>query len=103
MAIAYFQMEDGDKRPFVIRLENAELIAHARQLVAGTTTSKSQVQGTIVSKPADYNPGWSFHLDPASLRFFDFAMEVRDAASLYVEEHLSEVGGPFLPNTHWCP
>jgi hypothetical protein len=47
MAAAYFQMEDGDKRPFVIRIEDDELIAHARQLVTGATTSKPHLQGTI--------------------------------------------------------
>lgn len=61
MAIAYFHMENGDKRPFVIRLENDELNAHARHLMAGTMTSKSRVQGTIVSNLDDHNPGWSFH------------------------------------------
>jgi len=103
MAIAYFRMEDGDKRPFVIRLEDDGLIAHARQLMAGTTTSRPHVQGIIVSKPAEYNPGWSYHLDPSTIGFFDIATEVCDAASLYVEQNLSDVGGAFLPNAHWCP
>lgn len=103
MAVANFQMEDGDKKPFVIRLEDDKLIAHARELVAGTTVSRPHVQGTILSRPVEYNPGWSFHLDPRSIQFFELAMEVCDASSVYVEEHLSEVGGSFLPNDHWCP
>lgn len=103
MTVAYFRMEDGDKHPFVIRLEDDELVAHARQLVAGTTTSRPHVLGTIVSEPAAYNLGWSFHLAPASIGFFDLAAEVCDAASNYVEDHLAEVGSDFLPNAHWCP
>jgi len=103
MVIAYFQMVESDNRPFVIRIEDDALIAHARALVLGTTTSKSHVQGTVVTKPVDYNPGWSYHLDPASVKFFDMAMEVCDAASTYVESHLDEVGRAFLPKSQWCP
>lgn len=103
MPIAYFRMEDGDKHPFVVRLEDAGLISHARQLIAGTTTSRPHVQGMIVSKPAPYNPGWSFHLEPSTIGFFDIATEVCDAALLNVQKNLADVGHRFLPNAHWCP
>ena len=53
--------------------------------------------------PAPYNPRWSYHLDPASISFFQCAIEVCDASPQYVEEHLSEVGGAFLPGSTWCP
>jgi hypothetical protein len=31
------------------------------------------------------------------------SIEVCDAATSYVEEHLAEVGGAFLPGRRWCP
>jgi hypothetical protein len=31
------------------------------------------------------------------------SIEVCDAATTYVEEHLDEVGGAFLPGRRWCP
>jgi len=103
MSTAYFQMLDSDNCPFVIRLEDDALIAHARELVSGATNRQPHVQGTVVTSPADYNPGWRYHLDPASIKFFDMALEVCDAASTYVEKHLDEIGGAFLPKSHWCP
>jgi hypothetical protein len=30
-------------------------------------------------------------------------MEVCDASMTYVEDHLDEVGGAFLPGAQWCP
>lgn len=59
--------------------------------------------GTIVARPAPYDPKWSHHLDPASITFFDFAIEVCDATIPYVAEHLDEVGGAFLPGDRRCP
>ena len=41
-------------------------------------------------KPAEYNPGWSYHLVSESIDFFEFAIEVGDAAIQDVEEHLDE-------------
>jgi hypothetical protein len=37
------------------------------------------------------------------VEFFDSALEVCDATIQYVEEHLDQVGGTFLPNSIWCP
>jgi hypothetical protein len=53
--------------------------------------------GIIIKKSVDYKPDWSFHYDPDSISFFSFATEVCDASIEYVEEHLDEVGGSFLP------
>lgn len=52
---------------------------------------------------APYNPRWSFHCDPATVGFFDVAIEVCDATLPYVEDHLDEAGGAFLPGAYWCP
>lgn len=101
---AYFRFTDTDGEPrFVIQLFDAAKIAHARRILRGEELSRVHVHGTVVKEPAPYNPGWSFHLDPISIDFFEFAIEVCDASIQYVEEHLDEVGGSTLPGSHWCP
>jgi len=35
--------------------------------------------------------------------FFELQIEVCDSNVTYVEEHLEEIGGSFLPNSVWCP
>ena len=101
---AYFRFTDTDGKPrFVIELRDRHRIAHARRILSGEERSRIHVQGTVVKESAPYNPGWSFHLDPASIDFFGVAIEVCDASMKYVEEHLDEVGGSTLPGSHWCP
>jgi hypothetical protein len=56
-----------------------------------------------VPTKATYNPDWSFHLDPATIGFFEFQVEVCDANVTYIEEHLDEVGGSLLARSFWCP
>lgn len=101
---AYFAVEMG--RPedaFVIELTDPEKIAAARAIVSGADAGGAHVMGTVVSQAERYNAPWRFHLDPASIEFFAFAIEVCDAATSYVDQHLPEVGGAFLPNRQWCP
>jgi hypothetical protein len=88
---------------FTIMLTQPARIQEARDIVSGVQTDAVSVMGTIVKAPAPYNPPWSYHLDPASITFFQAAVEVCDAAPRYVEQHLSEVGGAFLPDSVWCP
>lgn len=96
-------MVDIDERPFVIKLVSPSQIQSARRILAGEEQKEVHVQGTIVPYEASYNPGWSYHLDPVSISFFEHAIEVCDASTNYVEENLSDVGGAFLPRNHWCP
>jgi hypothetical protein len=101
---AYFRFTDTDGNPrFVIELRDPDKIAHARRILRGEEQSRIHVQGTVVKESATYNPGWSFHLDPGSIDFFELAIEVCDASMQYVEEHLDEVGESTLPGSHWCP
>lgn len=103
---AYFEVEArsgaGEER-FVIHLLDDKLIQEARNIANGTQTDRVAVMGTIVKAPAYYNRPWSYHVDPQSISFFSMATEVCDASVAYVEEHLDEVGGAFLPNSVWCP
>ena len=103
-SIAYFRFTDVEEKPrFVIKLVDAAKVAHARRILGGEETSRVHVQGTIVKEPASYNPGWSYHLKPETIEFFENAIEVCDATICYVEENLTDVGGSTLPNSHWCP
>ena len=101
--IAYFKMAGATEADtFVIALTDPAIIAEARALASGQEPSK-HVTGLVVAEAASYNAPWSFHLDPASISFAEMSIEVCDAATSYVEEHLAEVGGAFLPGRRWCP
>ena len=101
---AYFKVgfPPGDAT-FTIMLTDTARIQEARDIVNGLQTDATSVMGTIVKAPAFYNPHWSYHLDPASIEFFECAVEVCDAHPQYVEEHLEEICGAFLPGCVWCP
>jgi hypothetical protein len=102
--VAYFQIEMVDPTDaFVIKLTESDKIAQARAIAAGSEKRRIHVMGTVIKKPEGYNKQWKFYLDPASITFFETAIEVCDATTSYVEKNLSEVGGAFLPNSHWCP
>lgn len=102
--MALFEMKQhGDPKTFVIELNDSSSIAHARKVLAGEETREIHVHGRIIKQPKPYNPGFSYHLDPITIQFFEMAIEVCDASMSYVEDHLDEVGGAFLPGGHWCP
>jgi hypothetical protein len=103
MAVAYFAVEVFSDPRFVIQLTKDDDIQHARDLVSGKDTSRPHVMGRIRKTTVDYNPGWSFHILPETISFFDFAIEVCDATTSYVEDHLDEACGAFLPGCYWCP
>jgi hypothetical protein len=103
--IAYFEMTYGHRpgSEFVIALTDPAKIRHARDLLKGGTDDNPHVLGRIEKRPAPYNGRWSFHLRPETIDFFEQAIEVCDASTHYVEEHLDEAGGAFLPGLIWCP
>jgi hypothetical protein len=102
--VAYFMVGfPTDDVTFTIMLTDTEKIKEARDIASGVQTDTVSVLGTIVRMPAPHNPFWSYHLAPESIQFFDTAVEVCDAHPYYVEEHLDEVCGAFLPGCIWCP
>ncbi|MFJ2090298.1 calmodulin-binding protein [Streptomyces sp. NPDC087901] len=103
VAPAYFEMTDITRATFIVKLVKEPEINHARDLVSGATDNEPHVIGRIKKYPAPYNPGWSYHFDPETVQFFDYAFEVCDATVPYTEEHLDEAGGPFLPGLIYCP
>jgi hypothetical protein len=99
---AYFEVTDVTRQTYVVKLVEPNQIKHARELVSGETTDRPHIIGRITKRPAPYNPRWSYHLQPETVQFFDVAIEVCDATIPYVEDHLDEAGGPFLPGLVWC-
>lgn len=101
---AYFKVAGPTEADtFVIAVNDPATIAEARAIASGQEQSKVHVTGLVVNGAVPYNAPWSFHLHPASISFFEASIEVCDAATSYVEEHLAEVGGAFLPGRRWCP
>ncbi len=101
---AYFVLDAPPRRDqFVIKLTDPAKIQKARDILSGKETQLRHVSGKIIKQPAAYNPPWSFHFDPASIEFFGVATEVCDGSLAYVETHLDEAGGAFLPGNIWCP
>lgn len=102
---AYFEMRDASvsDKVFVLKLTDPYLIAHARRVLDKRELTRVHVIGRIVETPAAYNPGWSFHLDPASIDFFEVAIEVCDATADYIDDHVSKGQGSPLPEGRWCP
>ncbi|WP_445636955.1 Calmodulin-binding protein [Nostoc sp. DSM 114161] len=88
---------------FVVELTDESKIQQARDILSGKEKDTTHIYGRIIKRPAAYNPGWSYQLDPASINFFQVAIEVCDASIEYTEDHLDEAGGPFLPGGLWCP
>nr|WP_245653092.1 calmodulin-binding protein [Herbidospora sakaeratensis] len=98
-----FQMETADRQTFTFELTDQAKIDHARKILKGEEKKRVHVLGRIKKRPAAYNPGWSFHLDPTTIDFFEMAIEVCDSTTGYLEEHLDEACGAFLPGCFWCP
>ncbi|MDT8307088.1 MAG: calmodulin-binding protein [Anaerolineae bacterium] len=101
--IAYFRFDYPPyPETFVFQLNDPAKIAQARQILQGDQ-STPHVLGTIVKEPVPYNAPWRYHLEPETIEFFHSAIEVCDANISYVEAHLDEVCGAFLPGCEWCP
>jgi hypothetical protein len=92
-----------EEKHFIFELRDPVKIAEARALITNPSNPKRHVQGVIDPHKRSYNPSWSFSLIPETIGFFEMQIEVCDANVTYVEEHLDEVGGAFLPRSFWCP
>lgn len=97
-----FMFADG-KDTFTFKLTDPKRIHEARDILAGKEKSKVHVSGVVVKEPAAYNAPWHYHLNSDTVSFFENAAEVCDSSARYVEDHLAEVGGDFLPGNRWCP
>ena len=91
----------GRKETQIIKLRDQNKIEEARAFLR--SKSSAGVMGEIIKYRASYNPSWSYHLKPSSIKFFELAIEVCDASPKYIEKHLNKVGSDFLPGKIWCP
>ncbi|MCY1073802.1 BP74-related protein [Archangium lansingense] len=98
-----FQQPSSPGQEFIIELTDDARIQKARDILSGKEKNEVHVHGRIIKRQQPYNPKFSFHIDPMTINFFAMAIEVCDASMTYVEEHLDEAGGAFLPGGHWCP
>jgi hypothetical protein len=90
-AIVTFEVED---ERFKVELRTADLVAHAQELLAGQDVPSIPV-GTVVRDDPGPNAPWSWHLDPAPIRFADATIEGCDALP-------SEVAAD-LDGNRYCP
>jgi hypothetical protein len=90
-AIVTFEVED---ERFKVELGTADLVAHAQELLAGQDVPSIPV-GTVVRDDPGPNAPWSWHLDPATIRFADATIEGCDALP-------SEVAAD-LDGNRYCP
>ncbi|EAL71908.1 hypothetical protein DDB_G0269116 [Dictyostelium discoideum AX4] len=101
---AYFGLKThGDHNDFIFKLTDSKKIQMARDILSGKESNEVHVMGRIKKRPESYNPKFSFILDPDTITFFAMAIEVCDASTIYVEDHLDEACGAFLPGCFWCP
>ncbi|CAG6391850.1 calmodulin-binding protein [Streptomyces cocklensis] len=101
---AYFNLQDTRGSNFTIEITRPEVIQEARDIIANENAERKTVIGRIIKTQASYNPQWDFHYNPDTVSFTDNPPEVCDGYNIsYVEDHLDEAGGPFLPGLYWCP
>lgn len=99
---AYFKFVVGDRpETFIFKLTDLTKITQARWYLSNNP--RIILNGIIATTAASYNPPWHFHYIPETVGFTELAPEVCDSEIRYVEEHLEEVGGAFLPGNRWCP
>ena len=99
----YFAFQQQPGQEFIFELTAPTLIDKALKILSGEEKNEVHVMGKIIKSSKPYNPEWDYHLDPNSISFFQMAIEVCDANMRYVNDHLDEVCGAFLPGCHWCP
>jgi hypothetical protein len=93
---AYFVFKsDGHPETFVFKLTDPQKIQQARDML--TTGTRKIISGTIIKQPVFYNSPWSYHLDPKSIGFTDFAIELCDAAIRWLEDNRD------IAFSDWCP
>jgi hypothetical protein len=85
----------ADKEDYKIHLTDPADIEIARKLLAGEEAPRIP-NGTVVRGEADVNTGYTWHIDPATVEFADFTMEVCDGLPSDVEQGL-------ITSEQYCP
>ena len=82
---------------YSVELATPELIAHAKELLAGTTLPLGMVPWLVVrGDDGGVNAPWTWHIDPATLEFADQTTEVCDGIPEHVEDGT-------VTSDYYCP
>ena len=73
-------------------------MAYVLNYLSGHETKK--VPNGKLLKVGEFNPGWSWHLDPDSIVFTDLSIELCDGRPTYIEEHEDDW---LLSVKNYCP
>lgn len=87
--------EVANQGTFKVELATPELIAHAKELLAGSEEGRIPI-GKVVRDDPGVNAPWSWHIDPATLEFADNTIEVCDGIPQYVEDGT-------VTSDYYCP
>jgi hypothetical protein len=72
-----FTNATNEDQHFIARIYDPTMIAMARAEIEKLDPPFMIIAGTIVNESADWNPDWSFHIDPSTVLFGDLFVEVR--------------------------
>ena len=86
-AFTDFVVAVGDET-FVVRAQTPEMIQAGLDLLNGR--GQRFPIGPLRTGDGGFNAPWSWHIDPASLKFTEVAIEVCDGTPSYVETHVEE-------------
>jgi len=73
---------------FVVRTQDPETIRLGLEVLNGR--AQRFPAGPLLAGDGGFNAPWSWHIDPARLRFAEVAVEVCDGRPSYVEVHVDE-------------
>lgn len=91
-AIDFILEVEGER--FVVRTSHAETIRFAEGNREGR--NRRFPVGVLKTGDGGFNGPWTWHLDPASVRFVETAIELCDGRPSYVEAHQTELAS-------YCP
>lgn len=95
---AYFTLEfEGSDDSFTIWVRERKPINQLRADL-GKPQGERRIVSGIVARAVNYNPDWSYSMDPDTIVLGDVFTEVCDASPRYVENHRRAWMGD-----RWCP
>jgi hypothetical protein len=92
-AIVTFEVAGVEQ--YRVELVSDELVDHAQRLLAGEAIAAIPL-GSVVRDDPGVNAPWSWHIDPSTLTFADFTIEVCDGLPSHVEEEV-------ITSLDYCP
>ena len=101
--MADFAFTDYSGKEFVIRLTNEQRIAEARRILSGEETMSTHVMGRIRKRAGRLQPGLVIPPRPGHRHLLHDGHRGMRRQHHYVDDHLDEACGPFLPGCFWCP